>query len=443
MSLEHQPPEHPHPALAGLVGPLPSRPGALAVRQPSREELPLQLAAVDSAYGAPFRPGEAGQQARLDAMMPMHNRRVVVEQLPDGGERILGGAVRFDTELSLPGGGRVPVGALSGVGIDPGAQHRGAFRELMREHLAECRSRGDAASVLMASITALYPRFGYGCVSQTADWQIDVPAARLRPDAPTSGSVHVEHARGAALHAALDDVWRAAGAARAGALTRSAAWWATVMSPEATWLGGGKLLVALHTVDGQPDGYVLFTVDADAGRQGLSEAEITIKELVAVETAAELDLWRFLTEFPWARRISWHYAPIDPAPLFWLADPRQLRRMAHFDFLWLRPLDMAALVGGRSFGQDGLVALAVSDPGDPALAGRFDLRVADGVGDWSPGRGAAQLAVPVGELASLWLGGASARELLAMRRVTGDAAAAAALDAMLGTGLAPRSIARF
>ena len=433
----------PVPQGAHQVVPLPAPGADLAVRAPTADEEPLHRAAVDAAYGFPFRPPGAAQEARLAAMTPPRNKRVVVLRDQGGTERIIGGQIRFDTALSLPGGARVPVGALSAVGVDPSAQGRGAFRALVRDHLDECRARGDAASVLMASVSALYGRFGYGCAVHTADWQIDGPATALREDAPTSGPVHVEHARGEALHEVLDGVWRASGSARAGALDRTPAWWDVVMGPDESWLGGGRLLVALHTVDGRPDGYVLYTVDIEHGRQGLAEADVAIKEFVAVDTAAELDLWRYLAGLPWLRRIGWNHAPVDPAPLFWLRDPRQLRRMAQFDFLWLRPLDLPALVAARSFADDGHVALAVADPEYPDLSGRFDLRVDAGEAAWVRGSGDADLQIGVADLGSLWLGGGSARELLTMGRVRGTPAAARRLDHLLGTGTAPRSIARF
>ncbi len=440
MSLDHRPPEHPHPSLSKVAGPLAGTVGELIVRQPTAEETVAHRAAVDSAFGSPYKPQKDDAEARFAAMAPQHNRRVVAEQLADGTQRIIGGDIRFDTDLSLPGGGRVGVGALSGVGVEPGATGRGAFRALLAEHLADCRARGDAASVLIASQTPLYPRFGYGCAAQTANWEIDAAAAALQPGAPTAGRVQVEHARGPGLHEVLDTIWQASGTTRAGTLNRSAAWWNLTMDPQESWFGGGDLLVALHSAG---SGYVLYTVDIAHGRQGLAEADIKIKELVASDVATELDLWRFVMALPWARRIRWNYGPIDPAARFWLIDQRQLRRMSHLDHLWLRPLDLPVLVASRAFSADGAVALDVRDPMFGDLAGRFDLRVAGGAGSWEAGSGPADLQVSVAELAELWLGGGSASQLLGMRRIGGDRSAAVRLDAMLMTDGPPRSVARF
>ena len=428
-----------------LDGPLPGTTGHLVVRQPADEQLDLYRAAVDATYGSPFHAMSEQEARDWDELIPPRNRSVVVEQGPEGVERVLGGAGRYDTALSLPGGGRVPVAGLTAVGVAPGAQHRGAFRALIEAHLDECRARGDAASVLMASQTPLYGRFGYGLATRAATWEIDSPAARaLAAGAPTAGSVVLEHGRGPELIEALHGVWEQAGARRAGSLTRTPAWWERMLSRKKTWVGGGDLLVALHhTPAGVLGGYALYEVDIDQGRQGLAEADITISEMVGVDVAVELDLWRFLADLPWARTLRWAYAPIDPAALFWLDDPRQLRRMADLDFLWLRPLDLPALTEARTFAADGSVVLEVTDPRYPELAGRFELRVASGRGTWAPTDRSAGLSLSVADLGSLWLGGASARQLVAVRRISGDPAAAGLLDAMLAVDGPPRCVARF
>ncbi len=428
-----------------LDGPLPGTVGRLVVRQPGDDELDLYRAAVDATYGSPFHAMTEQEAADWDGLIPARNRSVVVEQGSEGMEHVLGGAGRYDTALSLPGGGQVPVAGLTSVGVAPGAQHRGAFRALIEAHLDECRARGDAASVLMASQAPLYGRFGYGLATRAATWEIDAPAASaLAAGAPTAGSVVLEHGRGPELIEALRDVWEQAGARRAGSLTRSHAWWERMLSRKGTWVGGGDLLVALHhTPAGTLGGYVLYAVDIAHGRQGLAEADITVSEMVGVDVAVELDLWRFLADLPWARTLRWAYAPIDPAALFWLEDPRQLRRMTDLDFLWLRPLDLPALTESRTFAADGSVVLEVTDPRYPDLAGRFELEVASGRGTWTRTERTAGLSLSVADLGSLWLGGASARQLVAVRRISGDPAAAALLDAMLAVDGPPRCLARF
>jgi predicted acetyltransferase len=89
------------------------------------------------------------------------------------------------------------------------------------------------------------------------------------------------------------------------------------------------------------------------------------------------------------------------------------------------------------------VVLEVSDPRYADLAGRFELRVTSGRGTWARTEQVAGLSLSVADLGSLWLGGASARQLVAVRRVSGDPVAAGLLDAMLAVDGPPRCVARF
>lgn len=436
----------PLPPLAPqLAGPLPQRPGELIVRHPEPGEERLRRAAVDSSFGTAPQPLSAEDAELWERLLPAHNRSLVAEVTPDGQERILGGAARLDTGLSLPGGARVPVAGLTAVGVTPGAHGRGAFRALLEAHLRECRERGDAASVLMASETPLYGRFGYGLATRSAGWEVDGHVARrLRPDAPTSGPVTVEPGRGPELDELLHAVREESGTRRAGLLTRTPAWWEKVLGPSQSWMGGGPQLIALHwNADDRCDGYVMYDVDFRHGRQANAESTITIRELVAPSVAVELDLWRFLAGLPWAHQLHWSHGPVDPAALYWMENTRALRRMWHADFLWMRPLDLPALTENREFAAEGTVALEVSDPVFNDLAGRFDLQVREGTGRWVPADGPADLKVSVADLGELWLGDVRARRLLGAQRITGDPAAAGRLDAMLATDLAPRSLARF
>ena len=445
-AVTHPDETEPTPPLAPqLAGPLSESPSGLVVRHPDPDDEPLRRAAVDASFGTPLKPTSAEEADLSERMLPAHNRSLVAEVGPDGVERILGGAARLDTSLSLPGGGRVPVAGLTSVGVAPGAHGRGAFRALLEDHLNECRERGDAASVLMASEAPLYGRFGYGLATRSAAWEVDAHVARrLRPDAPTSGQVTLEPGRGPELGDLLHEVRERSGTRRAGLLTRSPAWWERVLGPTQSWMGGGPLLVALHwNADGECDGYLMYDVDFRHGRQANAESTITLRELVAPDVAVELDLWRFAAGLPWARELHWPHGPVDPAPLFWMDNTRALRRMWQADFLWMRPLDLTALTEQRRFAADGAVALHVNDPVFDDLGGRFDLRVRGGAGQWVPAKGPAELQVSIADLGELWLGDVSARRLVGVHRITGDPAAAGRLDAMLATDAAPRSLARF
>lgn len=411
----------------------------IEVREPTEQEADDHHHAVAAAYATPHRRRSDEVEARFAELVPLRNRRTAFGIRADGSEHAIGGQLRYDSALSLPGGASVPVGALSAVGVDPSARGLGAFEALIADHLHQARERGDAASVLMASQAQLYGRFGYGPATWTATWEADTAGAALRPDAPTTAAPVLERVRGRDLVALLEPRWEQAGRGRAGSLHRDPHWWDRIVGTDGSWMGGGgDLLCAVH-----PDGYLLYTADIERGRQGLSESEVTIKELVASTVAAECDLWRFATSLPWARTVRWPYAPVDPAPLFWLRDQRQLRRMSQHDFLWLRPLDLAALAAAREFAADGTVALQLAEPVFDDLAGRWDLVVESGAGRFERGTGQADVELGIGDLGALWLGGNAARQWRAAGLIGGNPAGARLLDALLATDSPPRCVARF
>src|SRR3954462_5025794 len=77
------------------------------------------------------------------------------------GDLIVGGAGAFTYRMSIPGG-EIPTAGVTIVGVLPSHRRRGVLTALMRDQLADCRTRGEAAAYLWAAEATIYPRFGYG-----------------------------------------------------------------------------------------------------------------------------------------------------------------------------------------------------------------------------------------------------------------------------------------
>ncbi len=58
------------------------------------------------------------------------------------------------------------------VGVLPTHRRRGVLTALMRDQLADCRARGEAAAYLWASEALIYPRFGYGLASRPGEMRL-------------------------------------------------------------------------------------------------------------------------------------------------------------------------------------------------------------------------------------------------------------------------------
>jgi len=128
-----------------------------------------------------------------------------------------------------------------------------------------------------------------------------------------------------------------------------------------------------------------------------------------------------------------------------LADPRALRYEAERDFLWLRPLDVAALLSARSYAVDGAVVVEVIDGFRPEGSGRYRVESAGGASSCERDDAAsADLVADVAELGSCTLGGVPWRRLVrAGRVVEATPGAAARADAMFGVDPLPWCSTRF
>jgi predicted acetyltransferase len=393
-----------------------------------------------AAFGLPPNPAQA------DSKLPLvEGDRWFLASL-DG--EPCGGAGSFPMELTLPGGTQVRVAGVGDVGVVPTHRRRGVLRALMADQLRDGAERGEAAAVLHASEGGIYRRFGYGPATRWRQVRIDARRVRWRPDRPgAAGSARVvERAAGRAACAEVHDRVRRA---VPGGLSRSDAWWDVVLGDVGSYIGGdtSQLLVVHEDPDGRADGYALYSLRGDWSR-GQAEGVLSVWELVGLDTGVELELWSLLCAHDLVATV------VGPAPVDHLlgeaaVDPRQVGLDWEQDLLWLRPLDVAALLGTRRYHGSGELVLDVRDD-LLGLGGRFHLAVEDGSGRCEPldqaaaGAHPADLTMDVSDLGTLVLGDGSARRLVRANRVEeGRAGAAERWDALAVVDPAPWCWVRF
>src|SRR5258706_11928512 len=117
--------------------------------------------------GEPMRPGAS----RTWAMGELDRTRVAFES-----GRMVGVSRTYSFELTMPGGGLLPVAAVSWVSVLPTHRRRGVLSQLMAAMHDDARDRGEPAAILTASESAIYGRFGYG----VAAWRLAISAERVR-----------------------------------------------------------------------------------------------------------------------------------------------------------------------------------------------------------------------------------------------------------------------
>ncbi|HEX6519103.1 MAG TPA: GNAT family N-acetyltransferase [Streptosporangiaceae bacterium] len=110
-----------------------------------------------------------------------HTGAVVAAEAPlatfaDGD--MVGTAMSFALELTVPGPVRLPMAGVSYVAVHPLHRRRGVLRTLMRFQLDDLHARGIPVAGLGASEAGIYGRFGYGPATWDSSWRLARGAAR-------------------------------------------------------------------------------------------------------------------------------------------------------------------------------------------------------------------------------------------------------------------------
>lgn len=404
---------------------------------------------VDAAFGVPIGSGkpDPARDAIYSSLFPYELSTLVLDDA-----EIVGGCRSTSFDISLPGGRSVPALGLNGVGVYPTRQGRGAFREMMEEHLQMAKDRGAAASVLMASESQLYGRFGYGWASSVCDLRLSLvsPDGRrlFAPDAPTHQQVELlSDLQTEETRKALGGVYNAVAAQRPGMVTRSEAWWQLVLYPgKPTWFGAGdQFCVVTADGSGTVNGYALYALrgNGEPPYHSNDRLEIRIQELMATSVAAELSLWQHLSTVPFAVSALWRFAPTDVLVRHHLNEPRVLEQLSFMDAYWLRALDVVSLLTARSYQTSGGLRFAVDDDLFPDQAGPWELTVdSTGTAAMAPSRDA-DITISPAQLGALSLGGATARDMQRAGLLSGPGEAVAMLDYLLASPQQPYCPSKF
>lgn len=347
------------------------------------------------------------------------------------GDRIVGGAGAFSYRMSVPGGATIPAGGITVVGVLPSHRRRGVLTAMMKAQLEDCRARGDLAAYLWASEATIYGRFGYGLASRIGEITLSRDRTRFAQPFEPRGTVRLVDLEESTR--TFPPLYEQMLAQRPGMFTRSKEWWETrrLFDDPARRRGGPKNR-ALLELDGKPAGYALYTVAQD-WQSGFSKGTVTIQEVVAPTPEAARELWRWLLDFDWTSQFVADLLPLDHELFLLLAEPRRMQFKVN-DGVWVRLIDVGAALSARAYAGDGEIVLDVTD-------GLF----ADNAGRWRvSGDGAertdaaADLALDITALGSVYLGGFSFTELVRASRaqeLTKDAALRG--DSVFGTSLAP------
>ena len=318
------------------------------------------------------------------------------------GPDIVASLASFPTELTLPGGATVPVGAVTAVTCRATHRRRGLLTEMIGRDLAASQERGEVADILIAAEYPIYGRFGYGPAVATTSWEL-VTGAATRFTNPGSGSVQfVDNATFRKEAPAIFDRLRVS---RPGMIRRDDFDWDVHADlrryPEAKPWQGFRLLCVDDA--GTPQGYASYTVDKKWAEMR-PQCVVEVSELAAATPDAEARLWRFIAELDLVALVKAGDRPTDEALPWLIENGRLAKQVSSFDHIWVRPLDVARLLTTRSYATSGRVVIEVVDTQGYA-AGRFVLDVSPDGATCLATTEAAELTVPVKALGAASLGG--------------------------------------
>lgn len=335
------------------------------------------------------------------------------------GDRWVASSGAYSLEATLPGCNTVAVSGITMVGVAPTHRRRGILREMMRLLLDDAVKRGESMAILTASETDIYGRFGFGVAARFETQEIDASAAAFREPLVECGRF-LSLPPGEALELA-DAAWNRCRFVRIGELSRRRARWEDYLADaERSREGMSALRVVIHEGPDGPDGIVAYRSVGSWGPEThrLPSARVDVDVLIGATPEVEAALWQFVTQVDLIKTVRFVTRPIDD-PIRWrLADPRQLTVISVGDWYWVRPLDVAAMLGARSYRTSGELVVELVDDERPSVGGRFRLTAGtDGAACVRAPEATADLTLGPTELGALSFGGVAPSVLAAAARI--------------------------
>jgi len=372
---------------------------SISIRHANAADVDAIIALDSASFGTGW-----SKEQYLDELNALDIERFV---LAVDGDRVVGIAADSRLAMTVPGGGDVPVRGVTWVGVDVTHRRRGVLTSLMRTQLGEYRDEGTPAAILCASESGIYGRFGYGTATYVRKTEIQRRRATLRTPGTASNVTRVTQDEARKRMPEIHERWRAQ---TPGAIGRSEAMWDLLtLDKEHTRRGMSGLYYLLHD-----DGYVSYRIQSEWS-DGDPRHLCWIVDYFPVTPDAHRDLWQVLLDHDLVGRIESYAIPLDDPLPHLITDARQVRTTHVGDGVWVRPIDIAALLTARTYAIDVDVVLDVRDE----LFGDQRLRLTGGPdgADCTPTDAPADVTLDVSSLGALYLGGVRLAPLVAAGRI--------------------------
>ncbi len=376
------------------------------IRPIQEAELPAFIESLSAAFLE--RPSV---QAVVEEVTPSWDLRRVLAAFDE--DRIVGTFRSWGTELTVPGGARIPAAAVAAVTVMPTHRRQGILRAMVGVEHAAIRERGEAVGLLYAAEYPIYGRFGYGVGCQVATWTVDTRATAFGVEA--TGSVEFVSPSDVTTREALKAVFESWRVRQPGEIRRRELRWEYDLGRETAWGKRWQGFVALHRdPSGAIDGYARYHAE-DKWEQRQPRVILLVDELHALTDAAYVALWRFLAEVDLVATVKAEgRSPSERLPWL-LSNARAAVASDVGDGLWVRLFDLVRALEARTYERAADVVLEVVDGEAPG--GRTRVRLDAGPDGARCRRTKAEpdLTLDVAALGAAYLGGTRLRDAVLAR----------------------------
>ena len=321
--------------------------------------------------------------------------------------KIVATAGGFPFKLRLNGQGILADG-VTAVGTKPDHRRRGLVRHMITERLQNAYEIGQPASILWASMAAIYQRFGYGLAHSQLFYKFDPRYALFQREHTDPGSVQLIDKTEA--EETVPFLYRRYIEDRTLALQRVNEMWKRfgffTKSKNITYT------VVHYDAHGTPDGYLNYRLGDYKNRPYESDPDQTLNilEYVWLNIDAYKALWAFVRSHDLVGQVTLN-APIDDPAFTLLLEPRILNATL-WDGIWLRVVDVEKLVASRNYSIPGSTIFQIAEDKEcPWNVGTFRLETDGLQAEVEKIEGNCDFSITINGLASLLSGQANLSQL--------------------------------
>lgn len=350
----------------------------------------------------------------------------------DGG-RMVGTAGAPVREFTLPGPVSAPAAAVTRVAVEATDRRRGVLTAMMSHQLRQAREEGLALSILVASESVIYGRFGYGLASSVHDLRVQPRGLRfVVPEPPLTPRLLTHEEADEILPAAFDRARRA----HPGQIERAASWWEYWRLERSR----DEHVAVVEDASGVARGFARYTMRSSWDDAAIPDTTMEARDVIWETGEAGVAIWRYLLGIDLVRTIRMHARPMDE-PLRWmLDDPRRVTGVGPRDFLWVRFVDVAAALASRRYAVPGrLIVDVTSDDLLPGNGGVWALEVGDdGMATVQRADAAPDVSCGIADLGAAFFGGVTFSALARAGRVREERAGGLVrADTLFSSGAQP------